>query len=136
MFLNTREYEWSDVTVVVAGRVVTGLRGIEYSSKQEKEACYAKGNTPNSIQHGNKAYSGQLTLLQSEYEALRTSMGGDVLDGSFNIVSAYGNPSNGDAVKTDMLSGVEITEDNTRWTQGDKFQEKTLPFICLNIKEV
>ena len=36
MFTNTREYEWSDVNVVVAGRVVTGLRGIKYGCKQEK----------------------------------------------------------------------------------------------------
>ena len=85
--VNTREYEWSDVNVVVAGRVVTGLRGIKYGSKQEKELLYAKGNKPHGIQHGNKAYSGELTLLQSEYEALRTAMGGDVLDGAFNIVA-------------------------------------------------
>lgn len=46
MFTNTREYEWSDVNVVVAGRVVTGLRGIKYGCKQEKELLYAKGNKP------------------------------------------------------------------------------------------
>lgn len=83
---NTREYEWADVNVVVAGRVVTGLRGIKYGSKQEKELVHAKGNKPHSIQRGNKTYDGELTLLQSEYEALRTACGGDVLDGSFDIV--------------------------------------------------
>ena len=108
--VNTREYEWSDVNVVVAGRVVTGLRGIKYGSKQEKELLYAKGNKPHGIQHGNKAYSGELTLLQSEYEALRTAMGGDVLDGAFNIVACYGNASKGDAIVSDMLVNVEIRE--------------------------
>lgn len=34
---NSREYEWSDITVVVAGRPVTGFRAVDYSSKQEKE---------------------------------------------------------------------------------------------------
>ena len=68
---NTREYEWSDVNVIVAGRPVTGIRGVKYSSKQEKELLHAKGNKPIGIQHGNKTYEGELTLLQSEYEAMK-----------------------------------------------------------------
>lgn len=133
---NTREYEWADVNVVVAGRVVTGLRGIKYGSKQEKELVHAKGNKPHSIQRGNKTYDGELTLLQSEYEALRTACGGDVLDGSFDIVVSYGNPTKGDTITTDVLVGVEITEDGTEWKQGDKFQEKSLPFLYLDQKAV
>lgn len=134
--VNTREYEWSDVTVVLAGRLVTGLRGVKYSAKQEKELLHAKGNKPHSIQRGNKTYDGEITLLQSEYEALKKASGGDVLDASVDIVAAYGNPSAGDVVTTDMLVGVEFTEDNTEWKQGDKFQEKTLPFIYLDQKSL
>ena len=130
--VNTREYEWSDVTVVLAGRLVTGLRGVKYSAKQEKELLHAKGNKPHSIQRGNKTYDGEITLLQSEYEALKKASGGDILDASMDIVAAYGNPSAGDVVTTDMLIGVEFTEDNTEWKQGDKFQEKTLPFIFID----
>ena len=134
--INTREYEWSDVSVVIAGRPVTGLRGVKYSAKQEKELLHAKGNKPHSIQRGNKTYNGEVTLLQSEYEALRQAAGGDLLDASMDIIAAYGNPSRGDAVTTDCLVGVEFTEDNTEWKQGDKFQEKTLPFLCLDCKSV
>ena len=134
--VNTREYEWSDVTVVLAGRLVTGLRGVKYSAKQEKELLHAKGNKPHSIQRGNKTYDGEITLLQSEYEALKTASGGDILDASMDIVAAYGNPSAGDVVTTDMLIGVEFTEDNTEWKQGDKFQEKTLPFIFIYLKSL
>lgn len=134
--VNTREYEWSDVTVVLAGRLVTGLRGVKYSAKQEKELLHAKGNKPHSIQRGNKTYDGEITLLQSEYEALKKASGGDILDASMDIVAAYGNPSAGDVVTTDMLIGVEFTEDNTEWKQGDKFQEKTLPFIYLDQKSL
>lgn len=131
---NSREYEWSDITVVVAGRPVTGFRAVDYSSKQEKEALYAKGNKPHGIQRGNKSYEGSITLLQSEYEALRQACGGDVLGASFDLVVAYGNASKGDAIVTDILVGAEVTEDNTEWKQGDKFQEKKLPFIFLDKK--
>lgn len=134
--VNTREYEWSDVNVVLAGRIVTGLRGIKYGAKQEKELLHAKGNKPHSIQRGNKTYDGEITLLQSEYEALRKASGGDILDASMDIVAAYGNPTAGDVITTDLLTGVEFTEDTTEWKQGDKFQEKTLPFIYLDKKSL
>ncbi|MBQ7552948.1 MAG: hypothetical protein IJT46_01125 [Bacteroidaceae bacterium] len=134
--VNTREYEWSDVTVVMAGRLVTGLRGVKYSAKQEKELLHAKGNKPHSIQRGNKTYDGEITLLQSEYEALKQASGGDILDSSMDIVAAYGNPTAGDVVTTDVLIGVEFTEDNTEWKQGDKFQEKTLPFLFIDKKSL
>mgnify|MGYP007053682861 CR=1 FL=1 len=134
--VNTREYEWSDVTVVMAGRNVTGLRGVKYSFKQEKELIYAKGNKPHAIQRGNKDFSGEITLLQSEYEALKTSAGGDVLNIAFDVVVCVGTPSKGDVITTEILVNCEITEDNTEWKQGDKFQEKTLPFIFLDKKSV
>ena len=134
--VNTREYEWSDVTVVMAGRNVTGLRGVKYSAKQEKELLHAKGNKPHSIQRGNKTYDGEITLLQSEYEALKQACGGDILDASLDIVAAYGNPTAGDVITTDVLVGIEFTEDNTEWKQGDKFQEKTLPFLFIDLKNL
>lgn len=133
--VNTREYEWSDVSVTMAGRNITGLRGVKYSAKQEKELLYAKGNKPHAIQRGNKDYSGEITLLQSEYEALKAAAKGDVLDITFDMVVAVGNPSKGDVITTEILVNCEITEDNTEWKQNDKFQEKVLPFIYLDKKK-
>lgn len=133
---NTREYEWSDINVVLAGRTVTGFRAVKYSSKQEKEALYAKGNKPHGIQRGNKAYEGSISLTQSEYEALSQASGGDILDISIDLVVSYGNPTKGDVIVTDLLQGAEFTADNTEWKQGDKFLEKELPFIFLDKKKV
>ena len=134
--VNTREFEWSDISLVVAGRDIKGFRGVKYSEKQEKEALYAKGNKAHCIQSGNIAYEGELTLTQSEYETLRLAMGGSILSGSLSMVVAYGNPSKGDVMVTDALSGCEFTEDSTEWNQGDKFQEKSLPFVFLSMKSV
>lgn len=135
MYTNTREYEWSDVSVTVAGRPVTGLRGVKYGVKQEKELIYAKGNKPHAIQRGNIDYSGEITLLQSEYEALKTAANGEVTNITFDIVVSVGNPSRGDVITTEILIGCEFTEDNTEWKQGDKFQEKVLPFIFIDKKK-
>ena len=124
---NSREYEWADIDVVMAGRPVTGIRGIKYNTKKEKELVYAKGNKPHAVQSGNYDHSGEITVLQSEYNALRQAAKGDILGISLDIVVAYGNPTRGDAITTDILVGVEFTEDNTEWKQGDKFQEKPSP---------
>lgn len=131
---NSKEYEWSDITAIVAGRPVTKIRAISYVKKQEKEALYAKGNKPHSIQRGNKSYETSLTLLQSELEAIEAASGGDVLDASFNVIVSYGNPSKGDVIKTDLIEGNEITEVPKGMKQGDKFSEHELPGIALNIK--
>ncbi len=133
--MNTREYEWADVTVVVAGRDVTGIRGVSYTSEQEKEALYAKGNKPHGIQRGNKSYSGSIRLLQSEYDALNAAAGGDVLNVSFDIVVCYGNPSQGDVIHTDLLKGVEITSKPKSLNQNDKFMEIELPLVMLDVIE-
>lgn len=130
---NSREYEWSDVNVVAAGRSITGIRGVSYTPSQEKEALYAKGNKPHAIQRGNKAYSGNIKLLQSELEALERAAGGDALDVAFNIVVAYGNPSKGDVVTTDLLKGCEITEIPKTLNQNDKFMEIELPIVMLDV---
>jgi len=133
---NSREYEWSDISVVLAGRNVTGLRGVKYSKKQEKELLYGKGNKPQGIQHGNVDYSGEITLTQSEYNALRTACGGEILEASFNLTVAYGNQTTGNAYTVDNLIGCEFTEDNVEWSQGDKFMEKTLPIIFTDLKHL
>lgn len=133
---NSREYEWADIDVVMAGRPVTGIRGIKYKTKKEKELVYAKGNKPHAVRSGNYDHSGEITVLQSEYNALRQAAKGDILSVSLDIVVAYGNPTRGDAITTDILVGVEFTEDNTEWKQGDKFQEKTIPFVFLDRKSI
>ena len=132
---DTREYEWADVTVVMAGRDVTGIRGVSYTASQEKEALYAKGNKPHGIQRGNKSYEGSIRILQSELAALAAAAGGDVLDVSFNILVSYGNPSKGDVIKTDLLSGVEITSVPKGLNQNDIFMEIERPLVMLDVIE-
>lgn len=131
---NSKEYEWADVALLMGGRDVTGIRGIKYSEKIEREAVYAKGRYPHSIQSGNVAYEGEVTLLQSEYEALVKAGKGSVLNLSLNAVVSYGNPLNGDAMTTDMVENLRFTEAAKEFKQGDKNMEITLPFIALRVK--
>jgi len=46
---------------------------------------------------------------------------------------AYGNPTRGDIVKTDLIRGAEFTSVPKGLNQNDKFMEIELPFIALGI---
>lgn len=135
MPFDSREYEWNDLSVTAGNRDITGIRGLKYSEKMEAEPLYAKGRTAHSIQTGNIAYEGEITVTQSEYEALVNAGGGSVLKlRSLTLVANYGNPSSGDAMITDILTGLQITEAGKEWKQGDKSIEVTLPFLATGLK--
>lgn len=131
---DSREYEWADITMILGGRDLTKIRGLRYKQSLEKEAIHAKGRKPIAIQRGNETNEGEITLLQSEYEALKMAGNGSVLGLSLDAVVCYGNPSEGSALTTVKLFGIQFTEAELNWSQGDKFKEVTLPFICLEIQ--
>ena len=131
---NSREYEFADITLLLGGRDVTGVRGVKYSEKIEREPLYAKGRHAHSIQSGNVAYEGEVTMLQSELEALIKAGKGSVLNLQLNAAISYGNPSNGDVMTNDVIVGLQFTESAKEMKQGDKFMEVTLPFIAMRIK--
>lgn len=131
---DSRQYEWADVTLILGGRDVTGVRGVKYEKAIEREAVYAKGRKAHSIQSGNEAVTGEIKLLQSEYEALIASGRGSILGLSLDALVAYGNPLNGDAMLTDRIEGIRFTSEPDEMNQNDKFQEITLPFLALDVK--
>ena len=131
---NSREYEWADLTFLLGGKDLTGFRGIKYTTKQEKELVYGKGNMPIAIQKGNKSIEGEITILQSELETMRLQSGTkSILDLQLDGVVCYGNPANGDVLVTDVVQGIQFTEEPKELKQGDKFMEITLPFIALRV---
>lgn len=133
---NSKEYEWSNVQVLLLGRPVTGVRGVTYSEDQEKEPVYAAGNKPRAIQKGNKTYAGSISILQSELEALYQAAGvnkGLVDIPPFDIVVAY-VPEGSSIIVTDIIKNAEFTKSEKSMKQGDKFMEVELPFVALDIK--
>lgn len=135
MTFDSREYEWADLTLVLGGRDVTGIRGIKYSEKIERERLYAKGRYAQGIQSGNVTYEGEITVLQSELQALIIAGGGSILKlKGLQANVSYGNATNMDAVFTDSLEGIYFTESTNELKQGDKFMEVKLPFVCIRIK--
>jgi hypothetical protein len=131
---NSRQYEWADLTLILGGKDVTGIRAAKYGEKMEREAIYAKGRDAHSIQTGNSAVEGEITVLQSEYEAMVKAGGGSIMSLSLDGLFAYGNPLNADAIITDRVLGIRFTENVKEFKQGDKFMEISLPFVALRVQ--
>jgi hypothetical protein len=137
MAFNSKEFSYSDINVTVLGRNITGLRGIKYTVKTNKERVYGRGKKALAIQSGNEEIEGEIMLLQSELNALivaakAANTANKVTDISFDIVVSYGQ---GTTAKTDIIIGAEISDYERGMKQGDPFMEISLPFIALEIKE-
>lgn len=133
---NSNEYAWIDVQVVLLGRPVVGLRGVEYKVKRQKEALFAMGSKARGIQKGKKEYEGTITLLQSELIALdRAAQEAgyeDITDLDFDVIVSY-MPQNL-VITTDKIVGVSITETPRAMKVDDLQMEIALPFIALDIQ--
>jgi hypothetical protein len=131
MSFDSREYEWADLNLVLGGRDITRFRGIKYTEKIEREPLYAKGRNPIAIQSGNASVEGEVTLLQSEVQALINAGNGSVLSLSLDATITYGNPP--DPQVSNRVLGLRFTESPKEMKQGDKFMEITLPFVALRV---
>lgn len=133
---NSKEYAWVDVNVVMLGKTVSGLRGIEYKTKRTKEALYATGKKARGIQMGRKEYEGTITVLQSELIAMQAAAKekgyDDVTDLEFDVIVAYVSESG--VVQTDKVVGASITEAPNSIKEGDLYSEHALPFIACDVE--
>jgi hypothetical protein len=133
---NSAEYAWKDLFIFIDGNLITGIQNIEYSEATEHEYVYGRGSAPRNIQEGNESYEGTMTLLQSEYEALREAV---VAAGYKNITKPFFTVNVtyaiGTNIQTDTVQQLKITDLTKSLSQNDKFMTIELPFMALNVKE-
>ena len=134
---NSKEYAWVDLQVFLLGRLVGGIRGVEYKKKVAKEALYGAGKRARGIQHGKREFEGTITLLQSEVIALDKSAKAagydDIMDVEFDIVVSY-VPKTG-IITTDRIVQASITEIPKSLKEGDLHMELALPFIAMDVED-
>lgn len=130
--MDSRQYEWADVTVIFGGKDLTKITAINYKKTADREAVFAKGRKAHSIQTGNISVEGSLTLLQSDVIDIEESTGKDILSASVDVEVSYF--ANG-VLRTDRIIGVRITEYDKSLAQGDKMMEIELPYLALDVNE-
>lgn len=134
--INGKEYAWADIKIVMWGRPVVGATGIEYKLGKEKTPLYAAGRYAKSIQHGKRAASGTLTVLQSEIIAMNRAAKAkgykDILDVEAEILVSY-IPEDSMAISIDRVVCVSFSELPAGMKSGDMNSEHALPFVALDI---
>jgi hypothetical protein len=133
------EYAWKDMSVVVAGRKVTGIQGVKYKPATEKEYVFGAGNKPRAVATGNKTFEGEITLLQNEVERLNLAAQDALSDPLSDLTDLPGvdiviTYNQGQRVRTDMLLGVHFQDFEMGMEQNDKFMTITIPFMALDVK--
>lgn len=133
--INSEEYAWGEINVVLLGKNIAALTEISYKKSQEKKLRYGRGVRPTGISRGNKKYEGSITILQSEYLALEAaSPNGDILDlRNLDIVFSFGDKETG-ILTTKTAKFCEFTEAEEAMKQGDSEMPIKLPFVCLDIQ--
>jgi hypothetical protein len=135
--INGNEYAWEDIKVVLPGstRPLDGVVAIEYSEKKDHINIYGRGDKPVAMGRGKREYSGSITLLQSEVEALQRTLpkGRSITDiPAFSIPVSY-QPENG-PLTVDMLIAVRFGEIKKGMKTGDPNMEIELPLIIGDIQ--
>ena len=130
---DSKEYTFADINLMLGGQMMVNITSVEYKETAKKNAIYGKSVYPVAIQRGQRSYSGTLKMLQSEYETLvRHSPKHDILSLHVDAVIVYGNPERGDVLITDILHGIEFTEDGKSISNQNDNMEVSLPFIFLS----
>jgi hypothetical protein len=136
---DSKECEWADLTLFLDGVKVTKVTRVKYKKSHEKEALYAAGSEPFSIQRGNKSYTGEIALLKGAVDALNKAAvaagGDDLTDVSFTVGVVY-KAKGTRVLQTDTLSGWEFTEYEKGMEQNAKKMEVTLPGLFLALKSI
>ena len=140
--IRTTECAWADLEVKILGRTIRGLRRIEYSKTREKEHLYGSGAEPLDIQSGNKAYTGSITLLGFEADAMNTAAQAagyeDITEVPHEaiVLTAKYQKTLLDPKTFVTITGIGFSEDTTSMEQNAKNREIQLPFLAMNITKV
>ena len=129
------QYGWADLTIYLLGVPLSGARGFTLKCEQEKDLIFGAGNNPQGVGRGNKSYSGELRMLQSDFEDLLLAAGGNPLV-LRNLVFVFEFEGSDGTRSIKKVYGAQFTEFEQGMQQGDQFKEHVLPFVALSYETV
>ena len=133
-------YSWSNITLVLFGNVIRGVRSIKYSYKQEKKNVYGYGTEPIGRTYGNNEYNCEISILRDEMQNIITATKAagynKITDiPPFNIPVLFGeNPAGGlnpvpFAQGQDIVMAAEFLDFNFDAKQNDQELVMNVPLI-------
>jgi hypothetical protein len=133
---SSAEFAWKDIEVVIKGRSLVRILEIEYTTEAEMKHIYGRGKKAVGIQEGNEKVTGQITIGQSELEALirsaqQANPGSKITDMPFNINITY---RQGFQLVRDRVDTVKVSSIPKGMKQGDTDMIVKLPFLALDVE--
>lgn len=120
-WINGKAYDWSSITIDLAGCTGIEPTSIEYGDKQEKEPIYGKGGGIRGYGTGNKSNDVKLSLQREDYNLLQDAYKAKGYFGKVvipKITVSYADE--GATTVTDVLTNVTFSERAFKAAQGDK----------------
>lgn len=134
---NSEEYGFVDLQVIMQGRPVIGLQGVQFEAEQQKGNIHGAGSKPIARTRGPVNYTGMVKVLMSELVALMQSQGQNqrlLKIRPFDIIVAFA-PAVGDVVTTFRLVYCEFTKWGIDVKNGDQQIVVELPIVIGDIEE-
>ena len=133
--INGKAYTWADITMVIAGVPIAGVKAIKYKAKQDKVNNYGAGNKPVSRGHGRIEYEASITLSMNEVQALIDAAPGRSLlkIPPTDIIISF-LPEDG-VIATHKLRNAEFMEDGIDMKEGDTDVDQEIPLIISDIEK-
>ncbi len=135
-FINGKEVEWADQSLCIEGVKIAGVKGNRHGVKTEKRHLLAEGDSPFSIQSGNREPTGTLKLTKSVVDALNAAAvlagGRDINDLEFDIVTVY-RAQGVRGMQRMTQVGCQTTNFEYGWDQGATEMIVDVPYLYLDL---
>lgn len=135
-FFDSKDVEWSDLSISVGGAQLTKIRSVKYGVKTAKTHLFAEGDAPISIQSGNREPQGSIKVLKTAIDTLNAAAvaagGRDITDLVFDIIITW-KAQGTRPLQTDRLVGCQVSGFEKGIEQGGDKMEVELPFLFLQL---
>lgn len=131
--INQERFSSADVEVFMFGRVVPGVKAIDYKEAQDVNGVKAVGNRKDvGFTRGNYRVEGTITLYQEEILGLQVAAGGSILNlrGDVTVTMIRGG-----VTTKETLVGV-VFKENSRQVDGASTDalSSAIPFYANELK--
>lgn len=136
VLVNGVNYAWVNVTLVLFGVPVKGIKKISYKKKTEKTNNYGAGPEPISRASGRSEYEASIQVYRDEWQRIiLVAPSKNPLEiPPFDIPVVFGGSRV--TAHTDILQACEFTEDAFDVNEGDTSILIDLPLIIAGVKHV
>ena len=134
--LNGKLYEHADITMIVLGVPITGLRAIEYGDEADIQNVWASGRFPVGRTHGRVEATAKVTMLMNDVRNIvAAAPNGRIHDiPEFDIIVSFTDDSTGLIPVVDTIKNCRFKNNNITSSEGPDALEIEIDLVVSNIQ--